>query len=292
MIVVRLSGGLGNQLFQYAVGRRLAIRHKTDLILEDSFYIKTPYGVTPRSYELVHYPIKARRVTASERFQLGVYSNRYTRIIRNYINIPGRYLYIREFSHQFNDFLLNAPNNIFLDGYWQSEKYFLGAESELINELQPIEDMSSDDALVAKEMKDTNSVGLHIRRGDYVTLESAKNHHGVCDLNYYQNAVNLISKNISNPVFFIFSDDLNWAKDNLNLKFPCFFIGHNSAQTGFQDLRLLSLANHQIIANSSFSWWAAWLNSNKNKIIIRPKKWLLRSPEVDEWICPRNWISI
>ena len=116
MIVVRLSGGLGNQLFQYAIGRRLAILNSTDLIIEDSFYVNPPNGVTPRPYELDHYPIKARKVTPTERVELKTYTNVLMRLLRKYFRVPGRFIYIREGGDGFGKFSFDERHNIFLDG--------------------------------------------------------------------------------------------------------------------------------------------------------------------------------
>lgn len=290
MIIVRLSGGLGNQLFQYAIGRRLAIQHKTSLLLEDSFYVKTPHGVTPRTYELDRYPIVARRTTNVERMSLWFYSSRFIRFARRYVHLPGKFFYIRENINQFNTEALNLPNNVFLDGYWQSERYFFGVNDVLRAELQPKLPMSQEDIGVVQKIQSCKSVSLHIRRGDYIGLSSAYNHHGLCGLDYYKQAVEYFANTIIDPVFFIFSDDLDWAKDNLHLNYPAIFVGHNSSHNAFQDLRLMSLTNHQIIANSSFSWWSAWLNPDREKIIIRPKKWLAN--EDNSWTCPRDWIAL
>jgi hypothetical protein len=133
-----------------------------------------------------------------------------------------------------------------------------------------------------------NSVALHVRRGDYLTNTSAANYHGVCSLLYYQKAIDLLSSQYSNLYFYVFSDDIKWAESNLTIPFPTTFIGHNFGDQSFQDLRLISRCKHQIIANSSFSWWGAWLNSYENKTVIAPKKWFLNNKKTES-LFPPSW---
>jgi hypothetical protein len=231
-------------------------------------------------------------MNASERLNFQSYSNRFMKHLRRYINLPGKYAYKYENLNKFNESALSYSDNVFLDGYWQSEKYFLAAKGELKNELEPKAPMGVGDLLVAQKIQSCNSISIHIRRGDYAVHPSALNHHGLCSMEYYKTAIELISKKISDPVFFIFSDDLKWVKSNLNLRYPYFFVEHNTSENAFQDLRLMSLAQHHIIANSSFSWWSAWLGSAEGKIVIRPKYWLVNQLNANDWICPIDWISL
>lgn len=292
MIVVRLTGGLGNQLFQYAIGRYLASRHGAELILEDSFYIDPPTGSTPRLYELDKYLINARRTDVAERRALRRYTGRITKRFHRLAQLPGPLIYIHERIGKFENQVRELPDGVFLDGYWQSEQYFSGINDILREEYVPLIPMSAEDERVKAQMAIGQSISLHIRRGDYVTNTAANVMHGVCGLDYYYRAIKYMAGKLVKPVFFIFSDDMKWVQDNMKIDFPCHYVKHNSTATAFQDLRLMSLCQHHIVANSSFSWWAAWLNPSVEKIVIRPKTWFAGLSQASAWACPQEWIPL
>jgi len=141
------------------------------------------------------------------------------------------------------------------------------------------------------KITDVESVSVHIRRGDYISNPITNQYHGSLDIGYYQNALKIMLKKINNPHFFVFSDDYEWAERNIKSDSPITYIKHNSAKN-YEDLRLMSMCKHHIIANSSFSWWGAWLASNKNKMVIGPQKWFLGKKYNDADRMPENWIRI
>lgn len=294
MIVLNLTGGLGNQLFQYALGRHLAVKLSTELVIEDSFYRSTPKGVTPRRYELDQFSTACRFVTEAERRYLRRYTHRWLRFSQKYIRIPGRYRYVREPLDRLMLEVGDFSGDILLDGYWQSEAYFSGSEAQLRHDLTPVFELSSQDLKTQSLMKATRSVSLHVRRGDYVNASNLA-WHGICGLDYYKKAIEFIRKKVSDPHLFVFSDDMQWVRDNLGgmlADLPCTFVDHNHEGRAANDLVLIASCRHHVIANSSFSWWGAWLNPDMDKIVVRPRVWVRQLPHMNDSVCPASWIAV
>jgi hypothetical protein len=292
MIVLNLTGGLGNQLFQYGLGRYLSSKLNTELVIEDSFYRDTPQDVTPRRFELDQFATRYRFVSDAERSYLRRYTHRWLRFAQKYVPMPGRYHYVREPLDRVMLEVRELTGDIFLDGYWQSEQYFAGTESEIRQELTPTFEFSDEDQRIRQQMTDTLSVSLHVRRGDYVTKASNLAWHGVCGLVYYARAVAITLERVATPHFFVFSDDMQWVKDNLHINAPCTYVAHNDQSQAADDLMLMASCKHHVIANSSLSWWGAWLNPNQDKIVIRPKVWLQQLPHMNNSVCPPTWLAL
>lgn len=289
MIITNLTGGLGNQLFQYATGRRLAQIHKTELFLDTTTF--NTYKL--HNYSLYHFNIIENLATEKE-LKYFIKENKIYNKIYGYINkfIPYKYKKIAiEIPHsKFLSGILKLPKNAYLQGYWQDERYFKEIRDILLREFTIKESLNYDDTNILNNINKCNSVSLHIRRGDYVTNKNTSQTYNACSLDYYYNAIKKIKKETVNPYFFIFSDDIPWAQENLKIK-NCEFINHNSSKN-YIDLFLMTKCKHNIIANSSFSWWGAWLNNNPQKIIIAPKKWFAIEKYNNTKIIPDNWIKI
>jgi len=256
MIITKIQGGLGNQVFQWAYGKSLSIMYNNELFLDTTYY-NNQLGDTPRKYELNKFP--------NLKYDSSNYGNK--KII--------------EVSDNFNYKELPYDDNYsyYLNGYWQSEKYFLNVSDIIRNELRPDDETLEKLKVKVKE----NSVSLHIRRTDYIT---SNGFHPVQTIEYYDKALEIIGE--YNQIF-VFSDDISWCKDNL--KYNNIFFVEN--QDNIEDLWLMSLCTHNIIANSSFSWWGAWLNQNQNKIVIAPKNWFGESSGLNQSdIIPNKWIKI
>jgi hypothetical protein len=292
MVVVRLSGGLGNQLFQYAMGRYLSFNANTELLLEDSFFFQRSPNLTPRTFELDKFAIQARRTSAEERKALRSYTGKIWKRIRRVLPIAGQLRYVHEPVGKFLPTARAHKDQVFLDGYWQSSAYFSGIGDLLRDELQLLLPMSKEDQQIANRMAQVDAISLHVRRGDYLSNPAANKMHGVCSLDYYQKAIKFMAGQLSNPVFFVFSDDLDWVNRNLQIDHPCVYVDHNSSVLAVHDLRLMSLAGHHIIANSSFSWWGAWMNPSTSKKVVRPKRWYAGLPSSGDQTCPANWIAL
>lgn len=292
MIIVKLIGGLGNQLFQYAIGRSLAVKIGAELKLDISGF--ETYKL--HAYSLGHFNIQEKIATASEIAGLSRYAARKGKIwwLRNYFFADSK-IYIKEkrnLEFQYDPTIMNAGASAYLDGYWQNEKYFKDIEGVLRQELSVKEALSGQDKIIAEMMAKVDSVSVHIRRGDYVTNAKTNAVHGACDISYYQKAAELIISRITTPHFFIFSDDHEWVKQNITFSHSTTYVDHNNAARNYQDLRLMSLCRHNIIANSSFSWWGAWLNPNPEKIVIAPKQWINDPTRDTSDLIPKTWIKI
>ena len=185
----------------------------------------------------------------------------------------------------------NIPDESYLIGYWQSERYFAGDESSIRNEFifrLPVSNLNEE---VSNRIKCSNSVGLHVRRGDYVNNAKTRAVHGLSSIDYYNRAIRYICERVHLPHLFIFSDDIDWVKVNLKTDLPSTYLDHNIGQESYVDMRLMSLCRHHIIANSSFSWWGAWLNPRLDKIVIAPRNWFASGVDTKELI-PTGWVTL
>jgi len=266
MIIVKIIGGLGNQMFQYALGKYLAIKHNTNLILDLSGY---------ESYKVWKFELDNLNVH---------YEN----------NLFDRttFQYIQEKYFHFDPDMLNLPDNVNLDGYWQSEKYFKDIEEILRKDFSVTSPINEANQRLLDLINSTNSVSLHIRRGDYITNPSANAFHGTCSLDYYNKSIKHLIERVNNPHFFLFSDDPEWVKENILINEPVTVVDINTINNGCDDLRLMMSCKHNIIANSSFSWWGAWLNNNPQKIVIAPEKWFLSPVHNTKDVMPQGWIKL
>lgn len=291
MIISRLTGGIGNQMFQYAVARRLAYIHHTVLKLDISSY--ESYKL--RKFELDRFNISAQIATKKEieKF-IKIPKNIFEKIIFNLIpslQKKSQNYYEEKFYH-FDQRVLALPDNVFLSGYWQSEKYFIDIGDIIIKEFTIRTKPDSFNIALLNQIKASESVSIHIRRGDFAENSSTKLLHGLFRVDYILKAVSVITEKLNNPHFYVFSDDIDWAKTNLKMKYPITFIDNNIDKKDYEDLRLMSSCKHNIIVNSTFGWWGAWLNNNKSKIIITPKNWYKRGPVDTYDLIPKSWIKI
>jgi hypothetical protein len=263
MIIVRLRGGLGNQLFQYAAGAALANHHRVEYKLDLYYYTKHPY----RKFELNKLNIPFTMASRNEvhRYTGSNAVSRYLSKRENYLHCPG--VCAQPHYHFYEDFF-NLPADIYLSGYWQSERYFHTLRSKITDWYTPVDKLDQQNQDLVNRMEKGASVSLHVRRGDY----SGNSIFGVLPLSYYTQAIDTIKQREPQPEFFIFSDDIDWCKKNLALN-NAVFVDHNKGENSFRDLLLMSHCRHHIIANSTFSWWGAWLNTDPAKLVIAPRIW-------------------
>lgn len=264
MIIVRLRGGLGNQLFQFAAAYSLAAHHRVELKADLYTYTKHPL----RKYELGNFNINVPEASREEvhRFTGSNFVVRYLNKKNNYFNCPN--VFAQPHYHFYEDFF-SLPVPIYLSGYWQSEKYFVGVKDSLRKLMTPAAAMDSRNADLITQMRSSESVSIHIRRTDY----KPNSFFQPMGLDYYQRALEYIDKKITNPRFFVFSDDIAWSREELSGLKNVTFVDHNKGDDSFKDLLVMSACRNQIIANSTFSWWAAWLNDNTSKTVIAPQTW-------------------
>lgn len=280
MIIVKLMGGHSNQMFQYAAARSLAIKHNTKLKMDLSWFDSIAPGDTSRVYELGTYNIQESYYAPSLSFKL-----------------LSKIGYIKRYSepHFHYDPKINeVGSNMYIEGYFQSWKYFSEIRDVIIRDFSFKNEAQGANRAVLKRIKaDPYAVSLHIRRGDYVTNESASSFHGLKDMDYYSTALKEIKKKVKKPNVYVISNDPKWCKKNLDLGVPTTIIDNNDDITGgAEDMRLMRACKHNIMANSSFSWWGAWLNENPDKIVIAPKQWF-NDPTVDTSdLIPEEWIRL
>lgn len=281
MIIVKLKGGLGNQLFQYAFGRLISTSRNEELKLDKD--ILGAKGDTYRYYGLDKFNIQAsvaeKKEVIAVKYPLGVFS----KVLRF---IKGKIL--RVFYVGYEPKLLKSKAKYF-DGYFQSHKYLEPIRETLLTEITPKESIDNKYKDLILNIENNNSVSIHIRRGDYISDKNNKDYQ-TFGLEYYKNAIGLIKKKVNNPKFFIFSDDIDWVKDNF--KNEEFVFVSNSNTKDYEELILMSKCKHNIIANSSFSFWGAWLNQNSEKIVISPKKWCHKFIKEYSDLIPNEWIKI
>ena len=291
MIITKLIGGLGNQMFQYAAGRRVSYVNNTSLKLDIAGY-KNQVGITPRKYMLHIFNIQENFASKDEIRKLKKENNFIQKVLKKIHLAFTIKSYVREKGHGFDPNILKMSDNSYMEGYWGSEKYFKDIEDIIRKDFTFKDKPDEVNQQMIIRIRNCDSVSIHIRRGDYVNDKKTNQFHGVCGLDYYFRAIALVVKKIRSPHFFIFSDDPQWAKQNLHLKFPCVYVDHNIGKKDYEDMRLMSYCQHNIIANSSFSWWGAWLNKNKDKIVIAPKKWF-QDPSINtKDLIPSSWAKI
>ncbi len=291
MIVTRLMGGLGNQMFQYAAGRRLANTHKTTLSMDLSWFDNTNQVDTPRFYELDCFNVAEDFIDPAD-YLLIENTSGIKQKIRAYtkdLNKPKLKLYAEKF-YQFDKTVLDLPDNTVLEGYWQTEKYFADIRDVLLKDFGFNNQPSSKNKQLLDKIKKTESVSIHVRRGDYVTNKNANAFHGTKEQAYYDAALEPILKHANLPSLFVFSDEPEWCKKNLKFDMPTTYVIGN--KKGSEDMRLMMHCKHNVIANSSFSWWASWLNQNPKKIVVAPKKWFNDSSINTKDVIPESWIKI
>ena len=281
MIITKIKGGLGNQLFQYAVGRAAALHHKAPLKFDTTIF--ETYKLH-NGYRLDQFAIQAEIAAENEIINLKGRSNVLFSALRK-AGLVKRKSYFKEKRSSYFDASVFKNNFVYLDGYWQNELYFSDIRELLLRELSPNNSMNDLSFAYLNSIKKSNSVSLHVRRGDYLNLKNIN----VLNVDYYMKAAEHIRKNVEKPTFFIFSDDLEWCKSCLTFLGDCIYV--ERTQTEIDDLKLMSFCQHNIIANSSFSWWGAWLNQNPNKTVIAPKGWLLNDPGSSNVILS-DWVKL
>jgi hypothetical protein len=291
MIIARIIGGLGNQMFQYAAGRQLAATHNTILKLDVSDfkdYNLHDYGLSAFNIkELVATPNETKLLKEADS---GSFKKKLKKILRR----PSKLgiTHIRENQYHFDPELLTMPDSVYLDGYWQSEKYFSDIADIVKKEFTVRLPQAGKNLELARQITSCESVSLHVRRGDYVTDEKTKTIHGTCDLDYYARCIERLTEKVHRPCFFIFSDDPEWAEENLRIAHPATFVSHNGPEKNYEDLRLMSQCRHHIIANSSFSWWGAWLGQHRGTIVYAPKRWFNTPTFNTKDLLPDSWTPI
>lgn len=295
--LVKLNGGLGNQMFQCAFAYVLAKKSNSQVLFDFSYFEEVPddKNVVIRPFELNFFNTDCKKASGDDLKKVVHADNRsiISKILWKIFKIgkckPRKNIITQKKAYEFDKKLFNNLDYYYYDGYFQNEKYFKDYRDEILKLFSLNETLDEKNQAILDNILQTNSVSIHVRRGDYVTLKSANDFHGVCTLDYYKKAIKYISKRIKNPHFFLFSDDIGWVMDNLKTDYPFTVIDFNPLK-GWMDMNLMKNCKHNITANSSFSWWSAWLNDNPDKIVIAPEKWILQKSKCN--IIPKNWVKM
>lgn len=277
MIIVNLIGGLGNQLFQYAAGRALSAHLGVPLKFDVSWFKNS----TNRKYLLNNFNIKGEIASQKEIEKLNPEGLKKL-FFKNHVFI--------EPSHDYYVDFFNLPDNTYLDGdgHWQSYRYFEKIESIIRKDITLKNPLPESGNELAQKINQSNSVSVHIRRADYLAPKNLKLI-GLCTPEYYKDAIKLINQKVKNPQFFVFSDDLEWSK-TLPFGVNTTYVDSSLGLKDYEEFMVMSKCKHNILANSTFSWWAGWLNNNPNKIIVAPKNWFISRDTSD--LIPTSWKQI
>jgi len=272
MIVVKLIGGLGNQMFQYAAGRSLALVKNTSLALDRSFLDKETTDYTKREFALHEFKIEA--TVGDEKLQSDFNMTANKVLLKFKATFPKHFKHIvyneSPFLKKANFFSL--PVDTYLNGYWQDSFYFSNIRNQLLKDFE-LKYESAGYLKLKEDIQKCNSVSVHIRRGDYINLASANEFHGALSLDYYKKAAKKLQAKNKDVSFFVFSDDADWCSKHIDFLPKCMIVSKSGCFSPHEELKLMSYCSHNIIANSSFSWWASWLNENPHKMVIAPNYW-------------------
>lgn len=297
MIITKLDGGLGNQMLQYSIGKSLAVKLNTNLKIDSSNLERDKDQLQgtfiKRSLKLQVFDIALNEASTFEKkvFKSGIYNN-IKIFLASRIKIPNLNIYYKEESRLFDKRLFSLNANLYLEGYWPNHKYFDSIRPTLLRDFTLKHNPDKLNKNLLDLINNCQSVALHIRRSDYITNKDAANHFAKLSLDYYKKGIEFIKNKITNPIFFIFSDDVEWVKSNLKIKENFVICDVNTVDNGFDDLRLMRNCKHFIIANSTLSWWGAWLSENEDKIVIAPQQWFVDEIKNKHEILLSNWIKL
>ncbi len=286
MITMRICGGLGNQMFQYACGKALAIRNNTELFLDLSWYEESE---DRRKFQLDIWNTDFK-ICQDERWLKLKETTKWQRLKSRMLD---NIRVVREKDMQFDRNIPVMYGNVYLTGSFQSEGYFSDIEDIIRKDFTLRSNLvASSEHWADKIRYSTNTVSLHVRRGDYVSVPANLRIYKTLTAQYYKDAVSYLKKLLGEVNIFVFTNDTVWARENLSFDVPTLFVEGNDEDNGYIDMYLMSLCQHNIIANSTFSWWGAWLNANPEKKVITPRKWFNTDELNNNDIIPESWIGM
>lgn len=285
MIITSINGGLGNQLFQYAAGLALAKRYQTDL----KIHVQFKEGDTNRSVGLSHFKIDLKEAAPEEVIKL--YPRSAVEKIWQKLLPTSLKKYYQEKNFAFNPKFTHLSANIYLKGYWQSEYYFSIIKDEIhaAFTLQP--SVYQRALATIEELRKIDSVAIHVRKGDYL-IAPYDTYYTNLDSSYYNKAIQLILSANKAIQLFVFTDDPDWVQNNLHLQMPYSLISSVKTHNMYEDFQAMRSCKYHIIANSSFSWWTAWLSDRNGKIVVAPKQWFNLGPKDTQHLLPKTWLTV
>jgi hypothetical protein len=286
-------------MFQYAAGLALALRRGAEVKVDLSWFCQ--YGRdTRRQFELSAFPVSAGVATPQDLINFGRTrpSPRWRVQVTHLLSrLPRAWrgrdqAGYRERHFHFDPQVLDLEPPVYLEGYWQSEKYFVDFAEAVRKEFTPRKPLEPENAAIAAQIDGVNAVALHVRRGDYVLNPTTNRYHGTCEAQYYSNAVEYVARRVAEPHLFVFSDDPQWGRSNLHFTIPTTFVDVNSPLRGYRDMQLMAHCRHHIVANSSFSWWGAWLGAWRQKIVVAPERWFNDGSIDTRDLVPESWVRL
>lgn len=292
MVIVHMQGGLGNQLFQYAFGRAIAARSGARLLFDMDFFDLAPGDHTARTYGLDAFGLHCERATPE---QIAVARQRGSMLRARLHGLHPRLApdrSVKERGFTFDPRMLEVRGDAYFSGYWQSPRYFAGIEQALREQVTlrlPLPDRLQG---IAARIAVAGGIGVHVRRGDYISNPHASAHFVPCDAAYYAAATRMLRAEAPDTPVFIFSDDMAWAREHVPVPGEVHHVQADPHDHPAMHLHLMAMCQHQVIANSSFSWWAAWLNQHPGRRVIAPKRWFT-DPSMDTRdLIPSDWIRL
>lgn len=292
MIIIKLWGGMGNQLFQYAFGYMLSQEHKDSLQFDTAFYKNQPGHVGKRTYVTDEkFPNLRFKYSFDRTLLLHVIENRYiSHVIRRYfglnLNIINYHIFIERLRRFHPLIPYNKEKINYYDGYWQSARYFEKYREDLLTLFSPTKEIINYVQKWRCSLPSKNTVGVHIRRGDYV--RSNKPSKFLLSVEYYNDAINALRNKLDSPLFCIFSDDIDWCRSQLPRTDDLIFVENRVKNGDIIDLFSIAACEHGIMSLSTFSWWGNWLRRNQqNTIVVYPEKVYF-----NDFFIPENWICI
>lgn len=286
-MVVGLSGGLGNQMFQYATGRSLAQRLGASLRLDISWFLsrgKRPYALKNLA---IHAELQAPDLKLPELVQ-----SLKNRISRKWAKKRMGVEIFREPHFQFCPAFLALKKPVYLEGYWQSERYFESCRDLIASEFALRQRMPANCRAILERIQATDAIGIHVRRGDYVGDPVNARVHGTCSLEYYRAGLGIAATGLDQPHGFVFSDEPEWVRKHFSAPFPTTVVDVNGSEEAHRDLHLMAACRNFVIANSSFSWWAAWLGRRPGKRVVAPRRWFKNGKVNTSDLIPAEWMRI
>jgi hypothetical protein len=285
MKIIQFLGGLGNQMFQYALYKALQKKFpnvKADLHGYQDYTLHNGFEL-----EKI-FNIKLNKISPFTKNLYNKHNRKWIyRKLRRLFNLKNAYQE-EQSLFAYDPSILTDPKPRYYWGYWQNLRYFETIEEELKSDFKFKNTLTGANQQTLAHIKQTESIAIHVRRGDYLKDPLLG---GLCGPDYYQAAINYIHTKVGSPEFFVFSDDIAWCQEHLRLP-QAEFISWNKGPESYIDMQLMSACKHNIIANSSFSWWAAWLNPNESKIVIYPKKWVNDNQCLESMSTPENWTAL
>lgn len=288
MFVFQFMGGLGNQLFQYAAARSLSLKRGIPFKVD----FDDPYKFVKRELNLAAFNLDVSLATKKEISRCKPKFRYEKRLWMLLGKDPANKLWRERKDYTFDPDFFSIPDGAYVSGFWQTEKYFLEIEETLRKDFSFRHEPTGKNAEWMNKIKGCHAVSVHIRRGDVITVAKTNKLYGTITNEYYRDAIQQMIDFNKDSVFFFFSDDMEWVKENIRTDYPSYYIDGNDDAHNYEDLRLMSACNSHIIANSSFSWWGAWLNPDKNKKVIGPANWMSTRNIAETDHIPSSWILL